>query len=137
MRLIFLILAGLALPAAADNILTDRDREILAAQQRGKQVRLDRARARCIEQRGVDCDTEQGLQEWLLLEMSREDAILNRYGIAVPAAGAGASAPAALATPARSQEHLERARALCLEQRGVDCDSEQNLQEWLPLVPPR
>lgn len=92
-----LLLAALALPAAADNTLTDRDREILAAQQRLQQERRERARARCIEQRGADCDTDQGLQEWLLLEMSREEALLNRYGIAVPGApssGAGATAPA-------------------------------------------
>ena len=95
--LIALLLAALALPAAADNTLTDRDREIRAAQQRLQQERRERARARCIEQRGADCDTDQGLQEWLLLEMSREEALLNRYGIAVPSApssGAGATAPA-------------------------------------------
>jgi len=136
MRLIFLVLAALALPAAAENTLTDRDREILAAQQRIKQERLERARARCIEQRGVDCASEQGLQEWLLLDMSREDAILNRYGIAVPSAGAGASGPS-LAMRAQANEQRERARSLCTELRGVDCDSEQGLQEWLPLVPPR
>ena len=137
MRPLVLVLAVLALPAAAENALSDRDREILAAQQRAKQERLGRASARCIEQRGVDCGTEQGLQEWLLLELTREDALLNRYGIAVPAAGAGASAPAAAAMQAQGNERRERARALCLAQRGVDCESEQSLQEWLPLVPPR
>lgn len=94
--LIALLLAALALPAAAENILTDRDREMLAAQQRIKQEQRERARARCIEQRGADCDSDQGLQEWLLLEQSREDALLNRYGIAVPSVpspGAGATAP--------------------------------------------
>ena len=91
--LIPLILAALALPAAAENTLTDRDREMLAGQQRIKQEQRERARARCIEQRGTDCDSDQGLQEWLLLEQSREEALLNRYGIAVPPAGAGATAP--------------------------------------------
>jgi hypothetical protein len=128
MRPIVLIVVLLALPAAAENTLTDRDRELLGAQQRIRQEQIDRARARCIEQRGVDCDSEQGLQEWLLLDMNREQALLNRYGIAVPSAGAGASAPGSV---------RERARALCLQQRGVDCDSEQSLQEWLLLVPPR
>ena len=137
MRPSVLLLAALALPAAAENALSDRDREILAAQQRAKQERLDRAAARCIEQRGVDCGTEQGLQEWLLLDMSREDAILNRYGIAAPSAGAGASAPVSPALRAQGHERQERARALCIEQRGVDCGSEQSLQEWLPLVPLR
>ena len=90
------LLAVLALPAAAENTLTDRDREILAAQQRMQQERRARAQARCIEQRGADCVTDQGLQEWLLLEQSREEALLNRYGIGVPtapSAGAGVSAP--------------------------------------------
>jgi hypothetical protein len=61
-----------------------------------QQERRERARTRCIEQRGVDCDTEEGLQEWLLLEQSREQTLLNRYGITVPSApsaGAGATAP--------------------------------------------
>jgi hypothetical protein len=93
---ILALAAALALPAVAENTLSDRDREVLAAQQRLQQERRERARARCIEQRGVDCDTEQGLQEWLLLEQSREETLLNRYGIAVPSApsaGAGATAP--------------------------------------------
>ena len=67
MRPLILLLAALALPAAAENALTDRDREILAALQRAKQERLDRAAGRCLEQRGVDCTTEQGLQQWLPL----------------------------------------------------------------------
>lgn len=94
--LIPLVLAALALPAAAENTLGDREREVLAAQQRIQQERRARAQARCIEQRGADCVTDQGLQEWLLLDLSREEALLNRYGIGVPsapAAGAGASAP--------------------------------------------
>ncbi len=94
--LIMLLAAGLALPAAAENTLTDRDRDILAAVQRMKQEQRARAQARCVEQRGADCVTDQGLQEWMLLDQTREDALLNRYGIAVPSApasGAGASAP--------------------------------------------
>jgi hypothetical protein len=100
--LITLMLAGLAAPAVAENTLTDRDREILAAQQRIQQERRARAQARCIEQRGADCVTDQGLQEWLLLDQTREDALLNRYGIGVPSApasGAGASAPSPTGGP--------------------------------------
>jgi hypothetical protein len=90
------LLAALALPATAENTLPERERQMVAAQQRLEQERRERAQARCIEQRGVDCDTEQGLREWLLLEQSREEALLNRYGIVAPGttpAGAGASAP--------------------------------------------
>src|SRR5688572_951929 len=90
------ILAAFPLQAIAENTLTERDREVLAAVQRLKQEQRARAQARCIEQRGADCVSDQGLQEWLLLDLTREDALLNRYGITVPSAsssGAGASAP--------------------------------------------
>jgi hypothetical protein len=35
----------------------------------------ERAKARCTQNRGVDCDTPEGLKEWLLAERSREQAI--------------------------------------------------------------
>lgn len=34
----------------------------------------ERAIERCIAERGVDCETEQGLREWLLQERTREEA---------------------------------------------------------------
>jgi len=37
--------------------------------------RLDRAKERCRLNHGVDCDTPEGLKEWLLLERSREEAV--------------------------------------------------------------
>ena len=37
--------------------------------------RIERAKERCRQNRGVDCDTPQGLKEWLLLERSRKEAV--------------------------------------------------------------
>lgn len=38
-------------------------------------VKVDSAKARCKANRGVDCDTPEGLKEWLLQERSREAAV--------------------------------------------------------------
>jgi type II secretory pathway pseudopilin PulG len=93
--LILCILAAASLPALAENQLTDRERSILVQQQQQREVILARAKQRCIEQRGVDCDTEQGLQEWVLLERSRESAVLDRITpLPVPSSGSGATTPA-------------------------------------------
>ena len=40
-----------------------------------KNQRADRARERCRLNHGVDCDTPEGLKEWLLQERSRQEAI--------------------------------------------------------------
>jgi len=40
-----------------------------------KDQRADRARERCRLNHGVDCDTPEGLKEWLLQERSRQEAI--------------------------------------------------------------
>jgi len=40
-----------------------------------KNQRIDRAKERCRQSHGVDCDTPEGLKEWLLLERSREEAV--------------------------------------------------------------
>ncbi len=40
-----------------------------------KNQRIDRAKERCRQNRGVDCDTPEGLKEWLLLERSRGEAV--------------------------------------------------------------
>lgn len=40
-----------------------------------KNQRADRAKERCKLNHGVDCDTPEGLKEWLLLERSREEAV--------------------------------------------------------------
>ncbi len=43
-----------------------------------KQQRIDRAKERCTLNHGVDCDTPEGLKEWLLQERSRQEAIRDR-----------------------------------------------------------
>jgi hypothetical protein len=40
-----------------------------------KNQRVERAKERCRQNHGVDCDTPEGLKEWLLLERSREEAV--------------------------------------------------------------
>ena len=40
-----------------------------------KTQRTERAKERCQLNHGVDCDTPTGLNEWLLLERSRKDAL--------------------------------------------------------------
>jgi len=40
-----------------------------------KDQRADRAKERCRLNHGVDCDTPEGLKEWLLQERSREEAV--------------------------------------------------------------
>jgi len=37
--------------------------------------KVERAADRCKAQRGVDCDTPQGLREWALQERSRAEAV--------------------------------------------------------------
>jgi hypothetical protein len=63
--------------------------------------RLERAAEQCRANRGVDCETPAGLQEWLLNDRSRAEAVLDRIApitIAPPrvtpgSASAGSSAP--------------------------------------------
>jgi hypothetical protein len=43
-----------------------------------KQQRVDCAKERCTLNHGVDCDTPEGLKEWLLQERSRQEAIRDR-----------------------------------------------------------
>jgi len=102
MRVALLLLLGLtATPVLAENQLTDYDRQFLAQQQRVRDAQLQRARARCIEQRGVDCSSLQGLQEWMMLDRTREEAVLDQlrpgpvFGAeSVPSSGSGATTPA-------------------------------------------
>jgi type II secretory pathway pseudopilin PulG len=104
MRLAILLaglLAGLiALPGWAQ-LSTDRERQqqLEEAQrdqalraQRDAQRRLQRARDNCNANHGVDCDSEQGLQEWLLLERTRAEAVLDRV-IPPASSSSGASSP--------------------------------------------
>ncbi len=50
-----------------------------------KSPRADRAKERCRLNHGVDCDTPDGLKEWLLLERSRKEAVLEGSRHQVPA----------------------------------------------------
>jgi hypothetical protein len=89
-------LAAAALPALAQNQLTEREREMLARQQQQRDAMYAAARQRCIEQRGVDCDTERGLQEWLLLDRTREQAVLDSVRPPIPpSSGTGSTTPPA------------------------------------------
>jgi len=56
-------------PVAAQMQNAPGDRAITKAQ------RADRAKERCRLNHGVDCDTPEGLKEWLLQERSRQEAI--------------------------------------------------------------
>ena len=92
------LLALIALPALAEPF-SDPQRAWAAQLQAEQQRRLERAQARCVENRGVDCDTREGLEEWLLLDRSRAEAVLDRIEppqLIVPSsASVGASAPPA------------------------------------------
>lgn len=46
---------------------------------------VERAKTRCRLNRGVDCDTPEGLKEWLLAERSREEAVLDGSRHLLPA----------------------------------------------------
>jgi len=65
----------------------------------------ERAVERCKEDRGVDCETDAGLAEWLQKETLRSDAEAGRL--------------------------RERAAERCREERGVDCETDAGLAEWV------
>jgi hypothetical protein len=80
MRHVLLIAAAAAvLPAYAEPIEDPvRARTVLI--QAEQQRRFEAAREKCLAHRGADCDTVAGLQEWLLLDRSRAEAVLDRFG---------------------------------------------------------
>ena len=61
--------------------------------QQDQMRRTERARANCIANRGVDCDSEAGLQEWLILERSRAEAVLDRVNPPTGTSSVGSSLP--------------------------------------------
>jgi hypothetical protein len=66
-------------PAARDREAYEEARRQQAMLQRqDRDARIQRAREKCIANRGGDCDTMEGLQEWLLLDRSRAEAVLDR-----------------------------------------------------------
>ena len=85
--------AAVVISAHAEPI-ADRERAVAAQVQAEQQRRLDQAAEKCRANRGTDCDTVQGLQEWLLQDRSRADAVLDRIYPPVPgSASTGSSAP--------------------------------------------
>jgi hypothetical protein len=68
-----------------------REREQRTAQEQER--RIQRARENCIANRGVDCETPEGLTEWVLLERSRAEAVLDRIAPPSGSASTGSSAP--------------------------------------------
>ena len=82
--------------------LSERDRALLEQVQREQALRtreqeeqrVARARENCITNRGVDCDSSAGLAEWVAIERSRAEAVLDRIAPPVPgSASTGASRP--------------------------------------------
>jgi hypothetical protein len=65
-------------PAQQQSAIEERDRAIAQYVQAERQRRIERARQTCGENRGVDCASLEGLQEWLLLDRSRAEAVLDR-----------------------------------------------------------
>jgi hypothetical protein len=68
-----------------------RDRDLRTQQEYDR--RLQRARENCIANRGVDCDTAAGLAEWVMLERSRAEAVLDRVIVPSGSASTGSSLP--------------------------------------------
>lgn len=79
-------------PSARDESLIEQLQKERAAQTQAQiQKRYDDARQNCIANHGVDCDTDAGLQEWLLLERSRAEAVFDRLAPPAGSASTGAS----------------------------------------------
>jgi hypothetical protein len=96
-----LFASAAAFPAFAQRSTADRDAELLRQVQQEQalrtqqdlQRRTERARANCIANRGVDCNSEAGLQEWLILERSRAEAVLDRVNPPAGASSTGSTLP--------------------------------------------
>jgi hypothetical protein len=82
--------AAVVVVSAHAEPIADRERAAAAQAQAAQQRHVEQARDRCIANRGTDCDTLEGLREWLLLDRSRSDAVLDRIS---PNASVGSSAP--------------------------------------------
>lgn len=99
-----LLAAALAacFPAAAQPI-DDPQRARAIWLQAEQQRRIEQAREKCLAHRGPDCDTMAGLNEWLLMDRSRADAVLDRVDPALGgSASAGSSGPVRPDIPATS-----------------------------------
>ena len=91
MRIPALIVTAVVVTSAHGEPIADRDQAAAAQRQAEQQKRLEWAAARCNANRGTDCETIEGLQEWILLDRSRADAVLDR--ISPGSASTGASVP--------------------------------------------
>jgi hypothetical protein len=89
----FLIAAAAAVVVSAHaEPIADRERALAAQAQAEQQRRIDQARERCIANRGTDCDTLEGLREWLLLDRTRAEAVLDQvYPSSANASGGSSS----------------------------------------------
>jgi hypothetical protein len=65
-KILLALLLGWPLLAAAQTAAKAAD---------SPQKKVERAADRCKAQRGVDCDTPEGLHEWVLQERSRAEAV--------------------------------------------------------------
>jgi type II secretory pathway pseudopilin PulG len=98
--IVFVALAA-AFPALAQQSAVQRDLELIRQAQREQAYRAqqdqmrrtERARENCIANRGVDCDSEAGLQEWLILERSRAEAVLDRVNPPTGTSSVGSTLP--------------------------------------------
>jgi hypothetical protein len=83
------VLLGVALQAGAQNssggasanqqaLQAERERLMIMQAQRMQEDLRQRAQERCVAQRGTNCDTDEGLREWMLLDRTREQAVLDR-----------------------------------------------------------
>jgi hypothetical protein len=81
-------------PEAGRIALEQAQRERNLRTEQEQQRRVQNARENCVANRGVDCDSPQGLAEWVQLERSRAEAVLDRIAapVAPGAASAGSSA---------------------------------------------
>jgi hypothetical protein len=101
MRFAILLIAFAAWPAWAQSLperqrqqqLEEAQRDQALRAQQEAQRRVQRARENCIANRGVDCDSPEGLQEWLLLERTRAEAVLDRVIIPPGSSSSGGSSP--------------------------------------------
>jgi hypothetical protein len=102
--LFFLAAAAAAFPLHAEP-LDDPMRAQAAWMQAEQQRRLDRAAEQCRVNRGTDCTTPEGLQEWLLNDRSRAEAVLDRIApitvLPAPVFGGGAASAGTSAPPPR------------------------------------
>ena len=69
-RIPMILMAVLATAPVAAQTQTPKSEHVAT-----KNQRVERAQERCRQNRGLDCETRQGLKEWLLLERSREEAV--------------------------------------------------------------